>query len=294
MLDAPTPRLILETLLPHLKVAAAYAHQMQPRIATLPAKEGGDNFFAAALTDADLAIQNLVEVALLGTFPELRFYGEEHEQSRNTKYFRGMTLDPEGGYLITLDPIDGTQFYQDGHRNYQIILTVLTPTDYAAVIALSPALNCYYYAIRGEGTFVGGMANGLESCSPLRLPPTSAPILLGWGMGALATFLQPEYEVIDIATAYSSTVQFPNLNGILSGDIGGAVIRSGKWIDGAALAWLAREAGCIVTTLEGSSLPPFHACQDYSLPGLIIATSPLLHEHLQFAAQQVLTETLTS
>lgn len=287
MLIAPTPRLILETLLPHLKVAAAYAHHIQPLIATLPAKTAEDNFFAAALTDADLAVQNLVEVALLGTFPELRFYGEEHEQSRNTKYFRGITLDPKSDYLVTLDPIDGTQFYLDGHRNYQIIVTVLTPTDYAAVLALSPALDRYYYALKGEGTFVGRLGDGLETCSPLRLPSTmTAPILLGWGMNTLAPFLQPKYEVIDLATAYSSTVQIPNLNGILSGEIAGAVIRAGKWIDGAALAFLAREAGCTVTTLAGQPLPPLHTCEDYSLPGLIIATSPTIQQHLLMATQQ--------
>ena len=72
-----TPRQIIQTLLPHLKMAAAYARQMQSQIAVLPAKEQGDNFFSAALTDADLAIQNFVEVALLGSFPNVRFYGED-------------------------------------------------------------------------------------------------------------------------------------------------------------------------------------------------------------------------
>ncbi len=48
-----TPRLILETLLPHLKVAAAYARFLQPKIAALPAKESGGNFFAAALPPLD-------------------------------------------------------------------------------------------------------------------------------------------------------------------------------------------------------------------------------------------------
>lgn len=88
MSNTLTPRLILETLLPQLKVAAGYARNLQPQIAALPAKEKGNNFFAAALTDADLAIQNLIEVALLGAFPQIRFYGEEFEQSRNTKIGR--------------------------------------------------------------------------------------------------------------------------------------------------------------------------------------------------------------
>ena len=87
-----SPRIILETLLPHLKVAAGYARFLQPKIAVLPEKDGKDNLFSSALTDADLAIQNFVEVVLLSKFPNIRFYGEEYESSPNTKYFRAIDL----------------------------------------------------------------------------------------------------------------------------------------------------------------------------------------------------------
>lgn len=283
-----TPRLVLETLLPGLKVAAGYARNLQPQIAALPAKEEGNNFFAAALTDADLAIQNLIEVALLGAFPQIRFYGEEYEQSRNTKYFRAIALGPKDDYLVTLDPIDGTQFYLDGHSNYQIILGILNWDDFEAVIALSPALNTYYYAFRNQGAFTGTLEDSLEDCRPLQLAQPQPTILLGWGMSALSPLLSEQYEVVDVATSYSREIQIPNLNGILSGELTGAVIRSGKFIDGAALAFLAREAGCIVTTLDGSALPPLHACQDYSLPGLIVASSTSVHQHLLLAAHKSL------
>jgi myo-inositol-1(or 4)-monophosphatase len=280
MSTTPSPRLILKTLLPHLKVAAAYAQQIQSRLTVLPDKEGGDNFFAAALTDADLSIQNLVEVVLLGTFPEIRFYGEEHEQSRNTKYFRSIELGSQDDYLVTLDPIDGTKFYLDGHSNYQIILSVLNADDYEAVLAISPTPSTYFYAIRGQGTFQGTLEMGLEECSPLHLASSKPAILLGWGMSRLAPTLRECYKVIDVASDYSSKIQIPNLNGIFSGDLSGAAIRAGNFIDGAALAFLAREAGCIVTTLDGSKVPPLHTCQEFRLPGLLIATSTEVHQHL--------------
>jgi fructose-1,6-bisphosphatase/inositol monophosphatase family enzyme len=285
MLKTINPRLILETLLPHLKVAAAYADRIQGAIAVLPAKGEGDNFFAAALTDADLAIQNLVEVALLAYFPHIRFYGEEYERSGNTKYFRAIDLGAEGDYLVTLDPIDGTQFYLDGHSNYQIILSILNWDDFEAVIALSPAQNTYYYALRGEGTFRGTLEQGLAACTPLRVEQTKPTILLGWGMSAIQPQLRSRYGVIDVATDYSREVQISNLNGILNGEIAGAAIKSGKFIDGAALAFLAREAGCIVTTHDGSPLPPLYSCKDYSLPGLLVAASAEVHQHLLEAAQ---------
>ncbi|NRB08678.1 MAG: inositol monophosphatase family protein [Richelia sp.] len=280
-----TPRQIIQTLLPHLKMAAAYARQMQSQIAVLPAKEQGDNFFSAALTDADLAIQNFVEVALLGSFPNVRFYGEEYESSRNTKYFRSTELGSQGDYLVTLDPIDGTQFYLDGHSNYQIILSILNADDFEAVIAISPSENVYFYALQGEGAFQGTLDTDLADCSSLQLKNAQPNILLGSNMGYLAPDLKDKYQVIDLPNVYSREVQIPNLNGMFSGDLTGAAIRKGKFIDGAALGFIARQAGCIVTKLDGTDIPPLHTCSDYSLPGLLIATSSLVHQDLVKAAQ---------
>ncbi|MDF5709211.1 MAG: inositol monophosphatase family protein [Nostoc sp. S4] len=288
MSTTPTTRLIIETLLPHLKLAAAYARFLQPKIAALPAKEQGKNFFAAALTDADLAIQNMIEVVLLGSFPEIRFFGEEYESSRNTKYFRATELGLQGDYLVTLDPIDGTKFYIDGHSNYQIILSILNADDFEAVVAISPGENVYFYAFRGEGTFKGTLEMNLEACTPLEITSPKPAILLGWGMNAIAPLLKERYQVIDIATDYSSEIQIPNFNGILSGDLSGAVIKAGKFIDGAALAFLAKEAGYLVTTLDGSTLPPLYTCTNYSLPGLIVAASKSVHQDLLSATQSLL------
>ena len=287
MSTTPTTRLILETLLPHLKVAAAYARFLQSKIAALPAKEQGSNFFSAALTDADVAIQNLVEVVLLGTFPDIRFYGEEYESSNNTKYFRATDLGSEGDYLVTLDPIDGTKFYMDGHSNYQIILGILNSDDFEAVIAISPAQNIYFYALRGEGAFKGTLEMSLEACAPLQITSAKPAILLGWGMNAIAHLLKDRYKVIDIATNYSSDIEIPSLNGILTGELSGAVIKSGKFLDSAALAFIAKEAGWIVTTLDGSTLPPLHICENYSMPGLIVAASKSVHQDLLKAMQSV-------
>jgi myo-inositol-1(or 4)-monophosphatase len=64
-----------------LQVAATYARHFQVHMRAHPEKAGADNPFAAALTDADLSMQTLLEVAVLGTFPTLRFYGEEYATS---------------------------------------------------------------------------------------------------------------------------------------------------------------------------------------------------------------------
>ena len=280
----PSPRQILQTLLPHLRVAAGYALEIQTKITSLPAKDAGNNILSAALTDADLSIQTAVEVALLGNYPNLAFYGEEYQQSRNTKYFSSTQLNADN-YLITLDPIDGTKYYLDGFDNYQIILSILNADTYEAVIAISPAQNCYYYALKGQGVYKGGLQQELADCQLLNLTHANPAILLGWGMADLKPALQDRYRVIDLENCYSSSVKFPNYNGIFSGDLIGWITKRGKFIDSAALAFMAQENGCTVTALDGSPLPPLHTCQDYSYNGVIVANSSELHQDLLAACQ---------
>ena len=282
---SPSPRTILQTLLPHLRVAANYAQQIQNKIVSLPDKDAGDNFLSAALTDADLSIQTLVEVALLGIFPDLAFYGEEYAKSRNTKYFISTTLN-SSKYLITLDPIDGTKYYLDGFNNYQIILSVLNAEHYEAAIAISPAQNCYYYALKNEGVYQGTLDKNLDECQPLKIINPSPNILLGWGMAHLKPAISKEYRAIDIENCYSATEQYPNYNGMFTGDLSGWITKRGKFIDSAALAFMAEESGCIVTGLDGLSLPPLHTCKDYSYSGAIVANSAELHQDLLAACQK--------
>lgn len=280
-MPSTTPREILAALLPYLKTAGAYAQQVQAQIAAQPDKDGkGDNFFASALSDADLSIQTMMEVVLLGLFPSVRFYGEEHEQTYNTKYFRAIDLGPQGDYLLTLDPIDGTQFYLDGHSNYQIILGILNADEYEAAIAITPSQDLYYYTLRGGGTFKGSLAQSLDDCIRIQVKNPTPAICLGWQMGDLVSYLSDRYQVYHTKTDYSKEVQIPNFNGLLSGDLAGAVLAKGQFIDGAILAFMAQEMGFIVTTFTGDPPPPLHTCSNYLRPGMVIGSSKAVHSDL--------------
>jgi fructose-1,6-bisphosphatase/inositol monophosphatase family enzyme len=274
------PRRILDTLWPFLQVAAAYARQLQARIRAQPEKPGTDNPFAAALTDADLSIQTMLEVAVLGTFPTLRFYGEEYAASYNTPYFRSRELGPPGDYLLLLDPIDGTRFYADGHPNYHLIVSLADAEDYAAVLVINPSRATYTLALRGEGAYWGHVAHPLTAAVPLRLAPPHPVVYLGSTLGHLTVPLRQHFRVVHLRTDYSPTTMVPNHTGILDGSLTGSVLADAHWIDGAAIAFLAQEAGCVVTTLTGAALPPLHACPPYHRPGVVIGTSPEVHQRL--------------
>jgi fructose-1,6-bisphosphatase/inositol monophosphatase family enzyme len=290
------PRVILESLLPTLQVAARYAQDIQPRIVAQPDKPDAGSTFAAALTDADLSIQTAVEIALLGLFPQIHFYGEEYAKSYNTKYFVSLEVPTGDEYLVLLDPVDGTQFYLDGHKNYHIMLSVVDRQDYCAVFILNPPSQTYYYALRGEGAFRGTFAGtsgttlpSLTTATPLLLRQDTVgehPMLyLGSQVPHLAEHIPSHYQVINLAKDYSKTVQVPNHTGILEREFCGSALGQNKLIDVGAVAFVAQEAGCQVSTLSGQPLPPLSAVEDYSRPGgVIIATHPHIHQRLREAA----------
>ena len=281
MTQSPTPRQILESVLPSLEKAAGYAQAIQANIALQPDKDlFPGNFFASALTDADLSIQTMIEVSLLGSFPNIRFYGEEYESSYNTKYLRSMELGPKDDYLVVLDPIDGTRYYADGHANYQTILAVLNNDWFEVAIIVSPAHGVYTYAFRGQGTYRGKIGQSLDECVKLSLPEAPNRIFLGWSMGDLGPALSDRYDILNIQTDYSADVQVPNFLSILDGAFSGAVLRRGKFIDGGAIAFLAQEAGMKVTTLDGAPMPPLHTCEDYAWPALVVSRTEAVHEHI--------------
>jgi myo-inositol-1(or 4)-monophosphatase len=286
-MTSPTPKQILEALLPHLRVAAAYAKEIQSRIAAQPEKDS-DNIFVSALTDADLSVQTFVEVLMLGYFPRVRFYGEEHEKSYNTKYFRAIALGPQDDYLVTLDPIDGTRFYLDGHSNYQIMLNVLNADGFEAALVIRPVSGRYFYALRGQGLFTGMLDQTMENCQPVRIEQAKPCIYLGGGADKLKPQLVGKYQVWDLHADYSAEVEIPSMANFLEGELCGSVMMGAQFIDGAAFAFMAQEAGALVTQLDGSPLPPLSDYADtYRWPPLVIGATAEVHGDLLAAARAV-------
>ncbi|NEO82684.1 MAG: inositol monophosphatase family protein [Spirulina sp. SIO3F2] len=283
----PTPHNILATLLPHLRVAAHYANEIQQRICAQPEKSAGHNFFSTALTDADLSIQTFFEVLLLGSFPLLRFYGEEYEKTYNTKYLRGIDFGEGEEYLLTLDPIDGTRCYMDGHKTYQIILGILSKQGHEAAVSIHPATDEYFWALRGKGTKRGAIADDLDACQPIQLGQSPLEIYFSWSMERFAEPLRDRYAVASLAESYSAEQGMNVFSTILQGQLCGGVLRAGRFLDTWPLAFLAQEAGAIVTTFDGESVPPAHTHQNYELPSLLVATSEGVHQDLLNAVKQV-------
>ncbi|MGB3788782.1 MAG: inositol monophosphatase family protein, partial [Phormidesmis sp.] len=187
---------------------------------------------------------------------------------------------PQGDYLITLDPIDGTRYYMDGHPNYLVMMTVVNADGFEAAIALSPAHNCYYYSLRDQGTFVGSMDDDLDQCQPLKIENPGNKVVLGTALSSIADVVRSHYPVIDLKTEYSSEVPVPPINGLLTGEVAGVILASAQFIDTAALAWMAKEMGYCLTSYDGSPVLPPSKCENYRQAEIIVSATAEMQQTL--------------
>ena len=123
---------VIDYLLPNIVIAGDYAAQIQAVVQN-KSNKNEKTVFQQALTDADLSVQNFLEVALLAEYPDICFYTEEEDKSLNMKYF-----PTNAEYEISLDPINGTQFYRDNLRIFDIIITITRHDDVVSAITYLP------------------------------------------------------------------------------------------------------------------------------------------------------------
>lgn len=266
-------REILDCLYPVLRLAADYAIAIQDRINPLPEKsEYGDNFYATALTDADLTIQTTIELALLARFPQVRFFGEEYQSSYNTKYFRGIDLVKDE-LLVTLDPIDGTRAYLDKLSAFAIILTIIQGDHYEAVLIIKPRQKYYLLALNNQGAYYGDLSQDrLNFAQPLKLAPLQSQLLyLSFGLANLRERFAENFQVWCSATDYAPPQNPPEYLDLIKGNLAGVILEKGNLIDNAAIAFVAKEAGAIVTLWNGEDFQPFIQIESWKIPGIIIA-----------------------
>jgi myo-inositol-1(or 4)-monophosphatase len=98
------------------------------------------------VTEADTAVENLLRGCILAAFPGDGVLGEEG----------GGPTDSESGFLWILDPIDGTQEFARGTRNWCVVIAVLEHGVPVLGLVLDPSAGELFEAVRGEGATLNG------------------------------------------------------------------------------------------------------------------------------------------
>ncbi len=274
---------IIKYLLPYVAAAGAYSSQVQARIDVHQDKDGPTPFHNA-LSDADLSIQGYLEVALLARYPQVSFFSEEQNQSLNVKYF------PVGAELeVLIDPVDGTRAYIAGRKNYQIIVTIHDQNRIVGALCYMPRLDRCYVASRGEGAFVRTHAECQNGARGTRLDVTQStgPILL-FNRPDIQACLQKVLEVKDLAKEFdvADQTQASQSTDLIAGRASSIIFAPAQAIDAGALAFIAQEAGAVVTDVHGAELGSFRDSPVRQLPTLVATCRRDLHNKVLALLQE--------
>ena len=271
---------ILHTYLPVLIQAGEYARTIQDHVASQPDKTLPDaTLISAALTDADLSIQNLFEVVTLAAFPEVSFIPEEIDTSINVKYF-----PQQAETCIFLDPVNGTRFYKDKSGVYDIILTIFRGGRIIGGVTYLPEKERFYLADEQQA-YITTKSDVLYGSAwhPFQLPATSPSIIM--------TYRADSDEVIALRRHFDEVKQLDadydpaginySIHDILTGQISAYYRRNAPIIDWGIIGYIAQKAGGCLIDFAGAPLTTGFAAPEYRARSLLCARTPAIAQVLR-------------
>lgn len=270
-MQAPVITQLADDLLGLLVTAGDYALAIQPRLASTVEKTG-HNPWVNALTDADLAVQGFIEVALLARHPTVRFFGEEHARSLNQKYFPS-----DARISVHLDPINGTYLYKHQRQNWDIIVSIAEQRRLMVAISYMPARGRFFLALRDRGALTGERGHPrLADMVPLHTRPGSRQCLI-YQVPGFKERLRDDFDCYDIVTDDDPARGLDNLNEFYSGRLAAFACRGGECLDWGAAAFIATLAGAKASRLDGSPLHIFDDFDPQETVDMLVAADAMTH-----------------
>jgi myo-inositol-1(or 4)-monophosphatase len=238
--------------------AAAFVRGSRPPAAAEWTEKTQHDF----VTAVDRGAETLIAETLLAAVPGSAIVGEELTPGAR----------PTADVVWIVDPLDGTTNFLHGYPEYAVSIAAVAHGELAAGVVHDIARDVVFSAARGGGARLAG--------APLRVSGVTHPphALVGTGypfkrLDLLERYL-PQFAAVvrgtsGVRRAGSAALDLANL---AAGRFDGFWELSLAPWDVAAGVLLVREAGGVVTTLEGST--------DVLQHGSIVAGNPTMHEWL--------------
>ena len=264
--DGRLARAALATATVAARRAADVITKAAPDFGTLEWVEKGTSDF---VTEVDRAAESALVQVIARDFPDAVIVGEELTPEETAS---------DGGLTFIADPLDGTTNFLHGYPQYAVSIGVQSGSEIIAAVVLNVARGDLFTASTGEGTRLNG--------KPVHVSATSSPsrALIGTGFPFKTPEVLDEYarqfvainrEVAGIRRAGSAALDLADL---ACGRFDGFwELILAPW-DIAAGLLLVREAGGIVTDLNGEPCQPSH--------GPVVAGNPDIHPWLLDAVQK--------
>lgn len=195
------------------------------------------------VSDADRGAEALIAATLRERVPEGRIVGEELTP----------TMPAEGDLLWIVDPLDGTTNFLHGYPQYAVSIGCLVRGELVVGVVHDITRDLVYHAVRGGGAWVGSQRLAISTITA----PHHALIGTGFPFKRLDV-LERYLRQFTAVTRASSGLRRAgsaalDLVDVAAGRLDGFwELTLAPW-DVAAGVVLIREAGGIVTTLEGDA-----------------------------------------
>jgi len=191
-------------------------------------------------TEADIASEQLLIKRLQFVVPGAGFYAEESGIQEGNEY------------SWVIDPLDGTTNFVQGLPHFCISVALTKHNEPVVGIVFQPLLNEFFYAIKGEGTFLNGT----------RLVLSQETVCTDMVLIATTHIKRPGYaqKVKQIEGAgYASRALGAaalDLAYCAAGRSAAVFLQGGFWWDIAAGVLLIEQAGGIISQEQGEAIAP--------------------------------------
>lgn len=227
--------------------AGTLAHDMQFKLRNIREKNPKD-----FVTEADIAVDQLISKAILNEFPDHSLITEEFPAVSNNTDF-----------VWIIDPIDGTINYSKGLPIWAVSIALQIKGEIAIAACYFPVLNEVYTAIKGRGAFLNDRRISVSGLQDTGLAVISISDFnigknledqISFNQNLNSSIFKLQKEVSRIRS-FGSAV-FDGCQ-VARGGSDGYVIFSFKPWDMAAVSLLICEAGGQVTNTEGEKFELF-------------------------------------
>lgn len=192
------------------------------------------------VTIADVETEKAIKDVILGAFPDHGFYGEE----------TGKT-NADAEYLWLIDPIDGTKSFVRQYPFFSTQIALMHKGELIVGVSNGIMFNERAWATKGEGAFLNGKPLHISDIAELDLAALSTgnlPSIAGTPQWAnLGELITKVHRI----RGYGDFYHYHLLAG---GKIEIIVESDLNILDIAALTVINREAGAVVTDLQGNDI----------------------------------------
>ena len=192
------------------------------------------------VTEADREAEICIRDILLQRFPEHGMYGEEYG-----------SINPDAEYLWLVDPIDGTKSFIHAYGFFSTQIALSHNGELLLGVSCAPAMNELAWAARGEGAWLDGERIHVSDTSEI----TAATISSGNIQSLARSDKWEAYgNIIASADRTRGYGDFYHYHRLAAGQIDAVLESDLNILDIAALTVIVREAGGLVTELDGSEI----------------------------------------